>query len=166
MFFSVITENLNWEILTENLVTFKRWDGVKDEKFWYYGGSLKNLIFTGGHENPIYRGNYQKGGHCPFADLGGGLAKKWWWCFWRWGVGGGAVIPQCTLLIRHYGINRPRSRRGHKYKFKNCLSVMIFICTKQLLSNIWSSIHEKLKQHWDWFEKNALLIKKACSFLA
>ena len=33
MFFSVITENLNWEILTENLVTFKRWDGVKDEKF-------------------------------------------------------------------------------------------------------------------------------------
>ena len=33
MFFSVITKNLNWEILTTNLVTFKRWDGVKDEKF-------------------------------------------------------------------------------------------------------------------------------------
>ena len=33
MFFSVITKNLNWEILTKNLVTFKRWDGVKDEKF-------------------------------------------------------------------------------------------------------------------------------------
>ena len=33
MFFSVIAKNLNWEILTENLVTFKRWDGVKDEKF-------------------------------------------------------------------------------------------------------------------------------------
>ena len=30
--FSVITKNLNWEILTKNLVTFKRWDGVKDEK--------------------------------------------------------------------------------------------------------------------------------------
>ena len=30
MFFSVITKNLNWEILTNNLVTFKRWDGVKD----------------------------------------------------------------------------------------------------------------------------------------
>ena len=30
MFFSVITKNLNWEILTKNLVTFKRWDGVKD----------------------------------------------------------------------------------------------------------------------------------------
>ena len=33
MFFSVITKNLNWEILTKNLVTFKRWDGVMDEKF-------------------------------------------------------------------------------------------------------------------------------------
>ena len=33
MFFSVMTQNLNWEILTENLVTFKRWDEVNDEKF-------------------------------------------------------------------------------------------------------------------------------------
>ena len=33
MFSSVITENLNWEISTKNLVTFKRLDGVKDEKF-------------------------------------------------------------------------------------------------------------------------------------
>ena len=32
MSFSVITENLNWEILTKNLVTYKRWDGGKDEK--------------------------------------------------------------------------------------------------------------------------------------
>ena len=32
MFFSVITNNLNGEILTKDLVTFKRWDGVKDEK--------------------------------------------------------------------------------------------------------------------------------------
>ena len=37
MFFSVITKNLNWEILTKTLVTFKRWDGVKDEIFYYYG---------------------------------------------------------------------------------------------------------------------------------
>ena len=27
------TKNLNWEILTKNLFTFKRWDGIKDEKF-------------------------------------------------------------------------------------------------------------------------------------
>ena len=32
MFFSVMTKNLNWEISTKNLVTFKKWDGVKDEK--------------------------------------------------------------------------------------------------------------------------------------
>ena len=33
MFFSVITKNLNREILTKNLVTFKRRDGVKGVKF-------------------------------------------------------------------------------------------------------------------------------------
>ena len=32
MLLSAVTKNLNWEILTKNLVTFKRWDGVKDEK--------------------------------------------------------------------------------------------------------------------------------------
>ena len=32
---------------TKNFVTFERWDEVKDEKFWYYGGSLKNRIFIG-----------------------------------------------------------------------------------------------------------------------
>ena len=48
MFFFVITNNLNFKILTKNLVTFKRWDGIKDEKLEHYGGSLKNPIFTGG----------------------------------------------------------------------------------------------------------------------
>ena len=32
-FFSVITKNLNWKISTKNLVTFKKWDRVKDETF-------------------------------------------------------------------------------------------------------------------------------------
>ena len=31
IFFSVITNNLNWEILPKNLVTFKRSDGIKDK---------------------------------------------------------------------------------------------------------------------------------------
>ena len=58
MFFSVLTKNLNWEILTKNLVTFKKWDVVKDQKFYgvhwkiqflgkWWGGEgeiLKNLI--------------------------------------------------------------------------------------------------------------------------
>ena len=47
LFFSAITKNLIWEILTKNLVTFKRWDRVQDKKFEYYGGSLKNPIFRG-----------------------------------------------------------------------------------------------------------------------
>ena len=33
MFLSVVTKNLNWAISTKSLVTFKRWDGVKDAKF-------------------------------------------------------------------------------------------------------------------------------------
>ena len=33
MFSSVITKNLNWDILAKNLVILKRWDGVKDETF-------------------------------------------------------------------------------------------------------------------------------------
>ena len=33
MFFNVITKNLNWEILTQNLVTLKRWDWIKNYKF-------------------------------------------------------------------------------------------------------------------------------------
>ena len=33
MFLSPITKNLNRAILTKNLVTFIRWDGVTDEKF-------------------------------------------------------------------------------------------------------------------------------------
>ena len=33
MFPFAITKNLNREILTKNLATFRRWYGVKDEKF-------------------------------------------------------------------------------------------------------------------------------------
>ena len=56
MYFSVIIRNLNQDVLAKNLVTFTRWDGVKDEKFECYGGSLKNTIFKGGgNEKPIQR---------------------------------------------------------------------------------------------------------------
>ena len=43
--------------------------------------------------------------------------------------------------------NRPRPRNGHKYtKYKLCLSIMMIICIKQHLSNILSSVHEKVNQ--------------------
>ena len=46
MFFYVITKNLNWKIIkiiTKNLVTFNRWDGVKDKKFKYEGSRKTNI---------------------------------------------------------------------------------------------------------------------------
>ena len=42
-----------------------------------------------------------------------------------------------------------------------CLIIMMVICIKQHLSNIWSSIHGKVKQHWGVVEKSVAL-SKAC----
>ena len=54
-----------------------------------------------------------------------------------------------------YDANRPRPRHGHKHtKYKMCLRIMVVICIKQHLSNSWSSIHEKVMQHWGWNEKS------------
>ena len=45
-----------------------------------------------------------------------------------------------------YNINGLRPRQGHKYtKYKLYLSIMVIICIKKHLSNIWSSIYEKAK---------------------
>ena len=78
IFLHVITKNLNWEILAKSLVTFKRWDGVKDEKF-YYLSLQKNQIFKGGGGG--FMKNQYIGGDClrGVAFLRGGL------------------MPQCTL---------------------------------------------------------------------
>ena len=55
---------LNWDILTKNLVTFKRWDGVKDAKFnvkgvhwkiWFLGGGVTKNQYIG--ENCLKREN-------------------------------------------------------------------------------------------------------------
>ena len=52
-----------------------------------------------------------------------------------------------------YDINKLTSSHGHKYrKDKNCLSIMMLLCITQQLSNAWSSIHEKVKQHWGLVE--------------
>ena len=55
---------------------------------------------------------------------------------------------------KRYDTNRPRASYGQKYsKHKTCLSIMMVICIKQHISNIWGSVHEKVKQHWGWIEK-------------
>ena len=55
-------------------MTFKGWNGVKDEKFENYGGSLKNWILKGGgYEKQIHRGKLlKKGGLVNLQILGGG----------------------------------------------------------------------------------------------
>ena len=75
------------------------------------------------------------------------------------------IIMKVKLKMKNrshrYSINRPRTRHGHKYtKYKKCLIMMTAICIKQHVSNIWSSIHEKVEQHWGWVEKNYCLLKK------
>ena len=39
---------------------------------------------------------------------------------------------------------------------------MMVMYNKQELSNIWSWINEKVKQHWGWVERKCCLYKKAC----
>ena len=61
MLLSDITRNLNSEIVTKNLVNFKRWDGIQNEKLKYYGSSQ----FLGSHhkKKTIYMGELpNKGG--------------------------------------------------------------------------------------------------------
>ena len=51
-----------------------------------------------------------------------------------------------------------KSRNGHEYtENEKCLSMMMLLCIKQHLSNIWSLIHENVKQHWGWVEKKRCL---------
>ena len=76
------------------------------------------------------------------------------------------IIMKMRLKIknrsRRYS-NRTRPSHEHKYtKYKMCLSVMMVMYNKKHLSNIWSWIHEKIKQHLDWFEKKLCLYKKTC----
>ena len=75
MFSSMITKNLNWENLTKNSVTFKRWDGVKDGVNimgvrWFLGGGGSQK-----YKN-IGRITLNGGGLGQFADLRGAWQKR------------------------------------------------------------------------------------------
>ena len=87
MFFFVITKNLNWEILIKNLVTFKRWDGVKDEKGWEF--TEKPDFKKGGMKNQY------TGGELP--KRGANYLKKRGWCIW----GGLKSLLNDTIAHRH-----------------------------------------------------------------
>ena len=66
--------------MTKNLATFKRWDGIRDEKLKYYGGSLKNPIFRskGSRKTNILGGRdcLKRSELEQFADLRSSLAKR------------------------------------------------------------------------------------------
>ena len=81
MFLSLITKNLNLEILTKNLVTFKRWDEVKD---------------SGSHEKLIYRRELPKKGGWERWQIEGEGRKKRGEVLLRRGDSG-RVIPQDTV---------------------------------------------------------------------
>ena len=63
------------------------------------------------------------------------LCNQWQWKGgWKW------KIDHIDNVL-----NRPRPKHGHRYtKYKMCLIIMMVIDIKQHLSNIWSSIQEKL----------------------
>ena len=64
-----------------------------------------------------------------------------------------------------YHINGPRLWHRHKYtKYKMCLSVMNAIYIRQHLSNIWSSIYQKVKQQWGWVEERVAYKKSVQHF--
>ena len=85
MLFSGVTKNLNLKISTKNLVAFKRWDGVKDEKFNIIRVHWKIQFLEGALKTNILAGEFPKKG---------GLVKKD-------GVDVFEVRlrPQCTLWV-------------------------------------------------------------------
>ena len=71
--------------------------GVKDEKCWYYGSSLKNLIYKGGGgawKTIILEAKYLKTGAWIVCRFKEGLSKKKGVDVFEVGL-----RPQCTLWI-------------------------------------------------------------------
>ena len=67
---------------------------------------------------------------------------------WRYKSNENENEAEYEKIDQRYDINRPTSRYEPKYtKYIMYLSIITGICIKQHLSNIWSSIHEKVKQH-------------------
>ena len=67
-------------------------------------------------------------------------------------------------ILQRYNINTLRPWQEHKYT-KYVSQYNDGYMYKQHLSNIWSSIHKKVKQHWGWVEKSVAYIKKSVASL-
>ena len=87
MLCSVITKNSNWEILTKNFATFKRWG-----EWWKTLVFLKFTEKVGGLQKTIYRGDCLKRGAWTVCRFKRGLGKKE-----GSGIFFGGLIPQSIL---------------------------------------------------------------------
>ena len=90
MFFSFITKNSNWEILTKHLITFKRQDGgLRTKDLNIFWGLLKNQLLGGGFTKNQH--DCLKKGSWTFCRFKRRVVKKHGVVFLR------GLIPQCTL---------------------------------------------------------------------
>ena len=79
-----------------------------------------------------------------------------WQYSWEYTINHNENDDEKEKRSHKYVVNR--SWHGHKYsKYKKCLSMIMVICIKHYQSNIWSSIHKKVKEHWGWVEKKRCL---------
>ena len=64
-------------------------------------------------------------------------------------------------------ITRTRPRHGQKHtKYKACLRMIMVLCNKHYLRNIWSGIHEKVTQRGGWIKKSVACKKARNSAIA
>ena len=67
------------------------------------------------------------------------LMRSYDYMYWKWS-------SKWKNGLHRYDINRTKQTHGHKHtKYKICLSIMMVMCNKQHLSNIWSWSLKKLR---------------------
>ena len=77
MFFCVITKNLNWEVLTVNLVTFKNGMELRMKNVIFMGVRWKiRFLDWGVHEKLIYTGNCSEMAAWTVCRFKGDLTKR------------------------------------------------------------------------------------------
>ena len=78
LFLSVVTKHFNWEISAKNLLDVKSWEGLRMKNFNIMGVHWKIQFLGWFHENPIYRGEFPKGGggSCTVCMFKSGLDKE------------------------------------------------------------------------------------------
>ena len=70
-------------------------------------------------------------------------------------------LLQHRKVSKYYG-SGCRCRHEHKCsKYIKRLSMMMLICIKQHLSNIWSLVYDNVKQHWEAELKKSVAYKKS-----